>query len=142
MDEKRFEGLLGAYGGDQARWPDAERAPALRYLAATPQAHRTRADARRLDQALDAWAAPQASPALRARIAAGLPFGRTVQPRTLWLSGVGLAAACAFGVMVGAGFGQASLRATPVVEHDSDAAVTAALDGSAEFTPTIDLEWS
>ena len=44
MDEDRFEALLGAYGGEAARWPEAERAQALRYLAATPQAHQSRGD--------------------------------------------------------------------------------------------------
>src|SRR5580692_8872374 len=98
MDEERFEGLIEAYGGESARWPQADRAPALRYLAATPAAHRTRAEARPLDRMLDAWAPDGASAALRARIEAGVPAARILRPRDLWISGVGLAAACVIGL--------------------------------------------
>jgi hypothetical protein len=142
IDEERFGQLLEAYGGDAARWPDAERALALRYLAATPAAHPMRAEARRLDRTLDAWNEPEASPGLQARLSAGLPAPRVLRPRALWLSGAGLAAACVFGVMVGAGVDQAGLHASAVSDRDGDAAVTAALDGSAEFTPSLDEGWS
>jgi len=141
MDEDRFERLIEAYGGESARWPQAERALALRYLAATPQAHRMRAAARRLDQALDAWAPPEASAGLRDRIAAGQPGPRTLRPRDLWISGVGLAAACVIGLMVGAGVGAAG----PAPAHDGDTAtatVNAALDGSSVPVPALDEGWS
>ena len=141
MDDERFEQLLGAYGGAHARWPDAERAKALRYLAATLSAHAARTAAQALDRTLDAWTPPEASAGLRARIAASQPVARSLRPRVVWLSGVGLAAACVLGVMVGAQFGQASLHG-PVIDRDADAAVTAALDGSADFTPRLDQEWS
>src|ERR1700721_1204712 len=36
MDEERFEQLIEAYGGESARWPQAERAPALRACASLP----------------------------------------------------------------------------------------------------------
>jgi hypothetical protein len=142
MDEERFERLVEAYGGEAARWPDADRAPALRYLAANPGAHTTRAAARRLDQLLDAWPPGEPSAALRGHIAAGQPSPRLVGSRTLWLSGAGLAAACAIGVMVGAGLGQSSLGST----HDSDgdpavAAVDAALDGAPATVPALDGGW-
>ena len=116
MDEERFEGLTGAYGGESARWPQAERAPALRYLAATPAAHRTRADALQLDAMLDAWSMDAPGAALARRIAAGAPAARTLRARDLWISGVGLAAACVIGIMVGAGFGASSQSAT----HETD----------------------
>ena len=66
-----------------------------------------------------------------------------MRPRTVWLSGVGLpAAACVMGLLVGADIGRVVTPVTATVEHDGDAAVTAALDGSAEFTPTLDNEAS
>ena len=141
MHEERFERLIEAYGGESARWPQADRALALRYLAATPQAHRRRATARRLDQMLDAWAPPEASAGLRERLAAGQPRPRTLRPRDLWISGAGLAAACVIGLVVGAGVGAASLA--PARDGDTaTATVTAALDGASEPVPTLDEGWS
>jgi hypothetical protein len=139
MDEERFERLIEAYGAESARWPQAERALALRYLAATPAAHRTRAGARRLDEVLDAWAPDGAGASLIARIAASVPAVRIVRARDLWISGVGLAAACVIGVMVGAGFGAASVNTGPVRENDTaTATVSAALDGTPASVPALD----
>jgi len=139
MDEERFEGLTGAYGGESARWPQAERAPALRYLAATPAAHRTRADALQLDAMLDAWSMDAPGAALARRIAAGAPAARTLRARDLWISGVGLAAACVIGIMVGAGFGASGLGAAPSHETDTATAnISAALDGTAPAVPSLD----
>ena len=141
MDEERFERLIEAYGGESARWPQAERALALRYLAATPQAHGTRATARRLDQMLDAWAPPEASAGLRERIGAGQPSVRPLRARDLWISAAGLAAACVIGLMFGAGVGAAGLG--PAHEGDNaTATVNAALDGSSAPVPVLDEEWS
>jgi hypothetical protein len=139
MDEERFEQLTSAYGGESARWPPAERAPALRYLAATPAAHAARALALRLDEVLDAWALDAASPLLRERIAAGAPAVRALRPRDLWISGVGLAAACVIGLMVGAGFGANGLGQPPAHEGDTATAnISAALDGTPPAVPTLD----
>ena len=139
MDEERFEGLTGAYGGESARWPQGERAPALRYLAATPAAHRMRAGALELDAMLDAWSPDGPSAALRERIAAGVPVARPFRVRDLWLSGVGLAAACVIGIMVGAGFGASGLGAAPSHETDTATAnISAALDGTAPAVPSLD----
>lgn len=139
MDAERFEQLIEAYGGESARWPQADRAPALRYLAATPAAHATRAKALRLDEMLGAWASQAASPALRDRIVAGAPNLRRLTPRDLWISGVGLAAACVIGLMVGAGFGANGLGQAPVHEGDvASANISAALDGTAPAVPVLD----
>jgi len=138
MDDERFEALLAAYGADAARWPDAERALALRHLAATPSAHGLRAEAKRLDGLLDAWKMDAAGADLAHRVAATAPLARIFRPRTLWVTAAGLAAACVLGVLVGADVGRTSLRAQPTSEQ-SDPAVTAALDGSSEFTPNLDV---
>jgi hypothetical protein len=137
MDHERFEMLLAAYGADAARWPPADRGPALRYLAANPSAHALRAQARQLDGLLDAWRVDAPDTRLRDRIAQGAPVGR-LRPRALWMSGVGLAAACVLGVLAGADVGRMGLSAQPTSERESDPAVTAALDGASEFTPNLD----
>src|SRR5579863_8202276 len=138
MDGKRFEALLATYGADAARWPGAERALALRHLAATPEAHRRRAGAQRLDELLDAWRLDAPGADLQRRVAATAPLARLLRPRTLWLSAAGLAAACAAGVLVGVGVERTTVHAQPASEQN-DPAVTAALDGSPEFTPNLDL---
>lgn len=139
MDAERFGQLTQAYGGESARWPQADRAPALRYLAATPAAHATRARALRLDEVLGAWAPQAASAALRDRIAAGAPAVRRLRPRDLWISGVGLAAACVIGLMVGAGFAATGLGQPPAHEGDTATAnISAALDGTPPAVPTLD----
>jgi hypothetical protein len=53
MKLKEFERLVGAYGADVSRWPEAKRAAALGLLATSPDAHRARRAAMQLDQALD-----------------------------------------------------------------------------------------
>jgi hypothetical protein len=139
MDEERFEGLTGAYGGESARWPQGERAPALRYLAAKPAARGARADALQLDALLDAWSMDAPSAALAQRIAAGAPAARPLRARDFWISGVGLAAACVIGIMVGAGLGASSQSSGAT--HETDTAtvnVTAALDGTPPAVPALD----
>ncbi len=139
MDEERFEQLIEAYGGESARWPQAERAPALRYLAATPAAHRARAEARPLDRMLDAWAPDGPSAGLRERVAASAPAVRAVRPRDLWISGVGLAAACVIGLLVGADLGASGLGQGTAHEGDTAVAtVTAAFDGTPASVPALD----
>jgi hypothetical protein len=138
MDEERFEAMLAAYGADAARWPGAERALALRHLAATPSAHGLRAEAKRLDVLLDRWALAAPAADLERRVVASAPLARIFRPRTLWLSAAGLAAACVVGVLVGADVGRTSLHAQPTSEQN-DPAVTAALDGASEFTPNLDV---
>jgi hypothetical protein len=138
MDEERFEAMLAAYGADAARWPEAERALALRHLAATPAAHGRRAEAKRLDALLDSWRLDTPSTAFERRVAAAAPLARIFRPRTLWISAAGLAAACVVGVLVGADVGRTSLHAQPTSEQN-DPAVTAALDGASEFTPNLDV---
>ena len=139
MDQERFEALLAAYGATAARWPADERALALRYLAATPAAHSRRGEAEQLDALLDAWRVEAPPADLSRRVAATAPLPRLLRPRALWLSAAGLAAACVLGLLVGADAERAGLGAQPTSEHEVDPAVTAALDGAAEFTPNLDV---
>jgi hypothetical protein len=69
---ERLALLLDAYGGEPARWPEAERAAALQLIAANPQAVALQRAALELDGALDLhllrMAAEAADAQLRARV--------------------------------------------------------------------------
>lgn len=111
LDEARFRALAQAYGGDVGRWPHAERAAALRFMAAAPgEAERILADERALDAALADLPAPRVSADLQARILAQAPRARSgvmrawpmqVWPARAWAACGGLAAAAAAGVVCG-----------------------------------------
>ena len=122
MNPDRFETLAEAYGGDVARWPDAEREAAAQLMAEKPAwASAILARAGELDAALDAFDPLRARAPLAERIAAGAP-----RPRTRWSGwlipagmGAGLAAACAAGLVMGAQL------AAPSAASDTEALVTA-----------------
>lgn len=128
MTPERFETLMEAYGGDVARWPDAEREAAAVLMAARPAwAGEVLARGVDLDALLDAFPAPRASAGLAERIAAAAP-----RPRPRWIGwlvpvgmGAGLAAACAAGILVGAELHAPSSRPAT---SDADALVTAVSD--------------
>jgi hypothetical protein len=129
MTPERFESLAEAYGGDISRWPEAEREAAALVMAdRSAWAQDVLARAGDLDDLLDAFAAPVGSPGLGTRIAARAPRPRArrwmgwLMPAGL---GVGLAAACAVGVMVGAQFHAAP--STPAAS-DADALLTVVSD--------------
>lgn len=131
MDAERFRDLAAAYGADPRRWPPDERAAARAFLAADRRAERLLFEARLLDAALDASAAPPASAALRDRVIADAArAGLTPRPQRrvggfsplAWLSGAGWAAAGAAGVAIGLSSGAAlsrDLQAEAVLEHAS-----------------------
>jgi alkanesulfonate monooxygenase SsuD/methylene tetrahydromethanopterin reductase-like flavin-dependent oxidoreductase (luciferase family) len=101
MTPERRQQLLDAYGADVRRWPLSERTDALP----------TQVDD--LDALLDAWAAPEVSPALRARVLASAPRPRSAQFWRPWIAALSasLAAACAAGIMFGVFLAQPALRA-------------------------------
>jgi hypothetical protein len=137
MTPERFESLAEAYGGDIARWPDAERDAAAELMAARPAwMQDVLARASDLDAALAAYAAPRASPGLSERIAAGAP-----RPRARWVGwllpagmGAGLAAACAAGMLAGVQM----TAATAPAASEADALVTAF--GDDDFSLYLDEE--
>ncbi len=106
MDAQRFEAILTAYGADPSRWPQDERAEALAFERAEPEAAKIlREAAGRLDALLDTVRAPEPSESLAARILeAGLAETRFA-PR--WLQ---LAAALALSAGLGLGWGGGSLE--------------------------------
>jgi hypothetical protein len=91
------------------------------------------AEAAALDAALDAWRPPAATADLREKVLATAPKPR-MAPRWagLWLSGAGLAAACAAGLIVG-------IAGSSAAVHDARAddlmAAATPEDASAAFIP-------
>ncbi|TAJ69994.1 MAG: hypothetical protein EPO51_20970 [Phenylobacterium sp.] len=136
MTPDRFETLAEAYGGDVARWPDTDREAAAALMAAEPAwARDALARAADLDAALDGYAAPRGSTGLADRIAAGAP-----KARARWVGwllpagmGVGLATACAAGVIAGA---QLHAASSAPAASDADALVTAV--GDDDFSLYLD----
>jgi anti-sigma factor RsiW len=125
MDRERFEQLVEAYGADPARWPADLRA-AAEAAAASPEAGEALRAARALDQALDSFDSEPPSLALRQRILARAPRPRSAPAwrlgRAFWLSGAGLAAACAVGVVVGVSLGGAMATSASQADRDTEAA--------------------
>ncbi|MGE0746183.1 MAG: hypothetical protein AB7K86_13085 [Rhodospirillales bacterium] len=109
MRLSHLETLIGAHGGDPARWPADARAAAGALLARSAEARALLADARALDRALAAWQpAPPAidAAALAARAtAAAQPrpaaAGRDWRIAIGWPRIAGLATACAVGFVLG-----------------------------------------
>jgi hypothetical protein len=139
MNKDRLDQLLEAYGAEPARWPEAERAAAMRMFAERPRGEALAAE-RRIDAMLDAWTADPASLSLRERIAAAAPGMRRARPvwrsPAFWLSGAGLAAAGVMGLMVGASLGEGHGRAA---SGDEDV-VAAAFDSIAATATPADAE--
>jgi len=122
MDPARFEALAQAYGGDLDRWPTDERSLARAFQEAEPaRALAVLADAEDLDGLLSAAPDPVFSGILRetlirsasASASAAAPTADRRAPSGRqapairrapfrWVSGLGLAAACAAGVVFGA----------------------------------------
>lgn len=70
MDKQTFEHILAAHGSWPDRWPDTDRAAALQFCAADPQAAAMLREARALDSLINALPDIDPSPELSARIAA------------------------------------------------------------------------
>jgi hypothetical protein len=113
MDQDRFEALADAYGGDMARWPDAEREAAKAYV----EAHPDRADAilkaaTALDAILQSAAEAAPSQALFDRVVAdGEALRRPAAPA--W-------AAMAAAVMMTVGLGTGWLAAPETAVRDDE----------------------
>lgn len=103
MQIERFQALADAYGGDIRRWPGELRGPAVALAEQSAAARAILARAEALDAQLDAWRVAAPSAALRDAVLAQAPRLRVgwVRSAGLWLSGAGLAAACAAGVVFG-----------------------------------------
>lgn len=131
MNAERFETLAGAYGGDIARWPEAEREAGLAWRDAHPEARALLAEASELDDLLGTAPAFKPDLILRQRVITSFPQRPVLtRPRT-WISGAALAAACAAGIFIGVNFSD-SLLADPV--SDTAVQTATAFDGSSYFS--------
>lgn len=109
MTRERLKEILAAYGADPSRWPAGERAAALELLARSPELESDRADAARLDAALDAASAVGdlglTGAALAGRITRAAANVRMFPKRRrfagTWPGLAGLAAAAAAGLFIG-----------------------------------------
>lgn len=120
ISSERFEAIVDAYGADAQRWPQAERAAALLFMQQNPEtARRVMAEARTLDGWLSAAEEVEPSAALQWGVLAHMmpadvtakvvPVPSTVRPRRRWVAGgIGLAAACAAGIIFGVNVGLAT----------------------------------
>lgn len=70
MTYERFKMLVEAYGGDPTRWPEAERAAALKFAENDAAAQSLLKEARTLDQVIDLAETAPATPQLQERILA------------------------------------------------------------------------
>ena len=139
MNAERFEQLIDAYGARPERWPESERAAAEQWLAATPGAAARLDQARRLDQALDAWSLAPASAVLWEKVVASAPLPRLVRrPARLWWAGAGLAAACAMGMVVGANLADVGLTPASTTAAATGAMVSSS-DSLSVFGSSLDL---
>jgi hypothetical protein len=133
MTPERLQQLIAAHGAEPARWPEDERAAAL--SMAVDHASALEAG-RALDRALDAWVAPPPSDALRRRVLGAAPATPPWARPGLWLSGAGLAAACAAGVVAGVGLIGPSLGAAALAGHTPSSGFM--VDGLSVFGASLD----
>jgi hypothetical protein len=101
---ERFQDLADAFGGDVARWPEADRAAGLAFARAEPSATAAiLAEASALDRLLAASPGPAPSLALREAVIAAAPRPRRRAIDRRWVGlGASLAAASIAGVLAGA----------------------------------------
>lgn len=107
MTHQRFCTLAEAYGGDIARWPAADQPAARALLADEASLTHVLSEAGAIDTLLNSSPEPLFSGVLRERLMAGAPKPMRRAPAVVrWLSGAGLAAACAAGVLLGATYSE------------------------------------
>ncbi len=133
MNAERFADLAMAYGGDIRRWPAEHQTSAYAWLRDDESARGVLLEAGVLDAALNADAPTVASGMLRESILARAPRSKPLWSRAgTWVSGAGLAAACAAGVFVG-GVNSSSL----LPNSTAGVAVTASAAPAAAATPVV-----
>lgn len=105
MTHDRFCALAAAYGGDVARWPTDEQAPARALLAEDASLTAVLGEAGAIDAILASSADPAFSGVLREKLIAAAPRpGGRLKARARWITGISMAAACAAGVAMGANY--------------------------------------
>ena len=132
--EARVRQLAESYGGDPARWPEADRPGAEAWIAAHPnEARRLLDDARSLDRLLFAWEAPRPTEGVATRVQSAAPVQVRQSLRRSWVltltGGAALAAACLAGIVAAPHLVDPVARpaAAPVYASDPDSILADAL---------------
>ena len=104
MTLERFKAILEAYGGEERRWPTAERESALAFADGSAEAKRLLAEARALDRLLDEAETSSADRALEDRIMAsfGKSEGGGRSWSRQWIPAGAIAASLVLGLATGA----------------------------------------
>ncbi|MET3667858.1 hypothetical protein [Caulobacter sp. 1776] len=137
MSLERFEDLAEIYGGEIARWPEAEREAARAWLSAHPERASAVLDAAsQLDRLLDLAPAQSVDAALLGRLIAAAPQAPNTARR--WIAGLGaalgLSAAAFAGVALGVAVGRPPVEAPIVVAEQP---VVTAVDTSSALQDAI-----
>jgi hypothetical protein len=137
IDKKRLAALLDIHGADPARFPEAERAPALALLASDEKARALLGQAEALARALSALHDPQPSAALQ-RAVAEIPLRHERAPvawsapfRSVWTAGF----LAAFIVLLGAVSGAWSMETAAEEEWNDIAALAFVTELDQELAP-------
>lgn len=140
MTETRLLDIIASHGARPERWPEQERAAALRALESAPEAKRAMAAAAELDALLARHETPSPSLSLHTRIAA-IPDRRPARLSemirdywpfgAIWQPACGLAFAAVIGVMVGIGLPREDISAF-AGDTEAYATVIAAAGGDIE----------
>jgi len=96
MNVERFQMLAETYGADLARWPEAERAAAVVFAQARPEAAGILAVEQVLEARLDAYQVTP-GPALRERVIAAAPRVRATAAKRRRGTGGAISQGAAFG---------------------------------------------
>ncbi len=105
MTPTRFQQLLDAYGAQPHRWPEAERAMAMHFLANRPATVKQQRHAAQLDALLDLVQASEPSRGLRQSVLPAMGLGRRTFQETFslfWRPMGALACSALLGLMLGA----------------------------------------
>jgi len=140
MTETRLLEIIASHGARPERWPEQERAAALRALESAPEAKRAMAVEAELDTLLARHETPPPALSLQTEITA-IPDRRPVRLSTMirgywpfgaiWQPAFGLALAGVVGVMVGIGLPREDIPAS-AVDTEAFTAVIMAAGGDIE----------
>jgi hypothetical protein len=102
MSLTRFGALVEAYGGELARWPEAEQTAARTLLEREPEAQRLLSEALSLDGLLGAYEVAEPLPRLRAKVLEVPIAAERSKRRFGWRLAWAVAASTLIGVVSGA----------------------------------------
>lgn len=141
MTPARFAALAEAYGGEIARWPEAEREAARALLAGHPETQASvLAEAAQLDRLLDLAPAQAPTAALLGRLITDAPQPAKAVRR--WVAGacavLGLSAAAVAGVLAGVALGGHVAPLVPPISPAARVETVTAVDVSNDLQDALE----